>query len=322
MKILELDNRLKQQAILITQAVSLREYRGILNPPKEAWWWFLDHTLERQKDPLTRFDFIWNFITIILLTISISLGLDIVSRFLSGGLDWLSSLILAFQSLLTIFAASIITNSNATLKFSEQIFHLLNIKQYFYQKLTQIILSILLLFFTIGFRHHLPSIANYFNERGLTHYEAGKVAISQADFERAIGLDSTNAEAHYNLGRLYEEWQDLEKAQEQYRLALRGNLDVAYNALGRLLIQDKKYSEAVSMLLQGLEISSPTDRETRGALFKNLGWARLGQKRYVEAESALREAIELDSELASAHCLLAEVLAQKQGRSPKCDRRI
>ena len=159
-------------------------------------------------------------------------------------------------------------------------------------------------------------MAAYFNDRGLDNYVAGQVATAQAELERAIGLNPDNAEAHYNLGRLCEDLQDLDKAKQQYRLALRGNLDVAYNALGRLLIQDKKYSQAVSMFLQGLDVAPTTDSQTRAALFKNLGWARLGQKLYSEAEGDLREAIQLDSTLASAHCLLAEALDQKQG-APK-----
>ncbi len=313
LKIVELDNRLKKQAGAVTQAVSLPECRAIFHPPQHCWWWFL----EPPQEPLERFDLIWNFITVVLLTIAISLGVDIASRFLSGGLDWLSSIVLGFQALLTLIAGSALTNANAALKFIQQFFHLLNVKKYSYQKGIQLGLSGLLLILAIAFRNYLPEMAADFNDRGLDNYVNDQVATAQADFERAIGLNPDNAEAHYNLGRLYEDLQDLDKAKQRYRLALRGNLDVAYNALGRLLlIHEKKYSQAVSMFLQGLDVASTTDNTTRAVLFKNLGWARLGQKLYSEAETALREAIQLDSTLASAHCLLAEVLDQKQG-APK-----
>ena len=154
------------------------------------------------------------------------------------------------------------------------------------------------------------------NERGLEKYIAGEWAIAQSKFERAIGLNPDDAEAHYNLGRLYEKLQDLDQAKAQYRLALRGGLDVAYNALARLSIQNKKYPEAVSLLLKGLEIVPKEDDQVRYALLKNLGWARLKQQRYAEAESNLREAIRLDQKRASAHCLLAQVLEERKG-APK-----
>jgi uncharacterized protein HemY len=44
------------------------------------------------------------------------------------------------------------------------------------------------------------------------------------------------------------------------------------------------------------------------ALLKNLGWARLGQKRYGEANVHLQSAIALGGKSATAHCLLAQVL--------------
>lgn len=48
-------------------------------------------------------------------------------------------------------------------------------------------------------------------------------------------------------------------------------------------------------------------------LLKNMAWLRLIQERYLEAEPLLREAIQLDSERAPAHCLQAQVLdAQEQ----------
>jgi len=59
---------------------------------------------------------------------------------------------------------------------------------------------------------------------------------------------------------------------------------------------------------------------TQYSLYKNLGWARLQQARYSEAEGPLRAAIgllqrpEAEAEIhnpASAHCLLAQVLEQQ-----------
>ncbi|NEO03911.1 MAG: hypothetical protein F6K50_54130 [Moorea sp. SIO3I7] len=63
---------------------------------------------------------------------------------------------------------------------------------------------------------------------------------------------------------------------------------------------------------------------TQYSLLKNLGWARLKQGRYADAETYLRDAIELDKILeeefkqtpAAAHCLLAQVIENKPEKDP------
>jgi tetratricopeptide (TPR) repeat protein len=49
-------------------------------------------------------------------------------------------------------------------------------------------------------------------------------------------------------------------------------------------------------------------------LLKNLGWARLMQERYDEAEEKLRLAIKVNPDRSAAYCLLAQVL---EAKSPK-----
>lgn len=311
----ELDGSLKKQARSIAQTVQLADWRASFNPPKEAWWWFLEIPIH----PLDRFDWLWSAFQVVFLTGSLSLVVDISSRFLSGGLDVLSSFTVVSQSVLTLLTVGgALTKAGQTA--IEQAFLRLGIQQYLWQEI-KLGLSGLLLLSLIGFRASLPQIATYFNEQGLEKYIAGEWAIAQSHFERAIGLNPDDAQAHYNLGRLYEDLQDLDQAKAQYRLALRGGLDVAYNALARLSIQNKKYPEAVSLLLKGLEIATKENDQVRYtllkyALLKNLGWARLKQKRYADAESNLREAIRLDQKSASAHCLLAQVLEERKG-APK-----
>jgi Flp pilus assembly protein TadD len=87
---------------------------------------------------------------------------------------------------------------------------------------------------------------------------------------------------------------------------MQGGLDAAYNNLARLYILQGDPSEAVSLLLSGLEKAQ--DTSVRYTMLKNLGWARLEQKRYDEAIATLREAINLAPEAAAGHCLLAQAL--------------
>ena len=56
------------------------------------------------------------------------------------------------------------------------------------------------------------------------------------------------------------------------------------------------------------QVETSEDFQTvKYALLKNLGWAQLELKNYIEAISLLQEAIALNSDKAPAYCLLAQV---------------
>ena len=308
-KLVDLDSRLKKQAGLITQTVQLADWRTSFHPPKDYWWWFL----ESPTHPLDRLDWLWNALTVTSLTASVSLVVDISSRFLSTSPGFIGSFAVISQSALTLLTAGgILTKAGRT--GVEEILSRLGIKKYLWQEV-KLGLSGVLLLSLIGFRASLPLISGYVNERGLENYIEGDWSSAQSNYERALSLNPDNAEAHYNLGSLYEDLQELDKARTQYRLAAQGGLDAAYNELGRLYIHDKKYSQAVSLLLKGLDTVTEADTETKYALLKNLGWARLKKGRYADAETYLRDAIEVEKTFeqtpAAAHCLLAQVMEKK-----------
>ncbi|MBN3906672.1 MAG: tetratricopeptide repeat protein [Nostoc sp. NMS1] len=86
-----------------------------------------------------------------------------------------------------------------------------------------------------------------------------------------------------------------------------------------MYIQEKKYPQAAALLAQGLVLAEEkkSDLEIKYSLFKNLGWARLQQGRYEEAQQTLQAAIGIarnpDAKNyipnpGAAHCLLAQVL--------------
>ena len=323
--VIQLDNRLRQKASLICETVPLEDWRASFNPSTEAWWWFL----EAPPHPLDRFDWLGNVFTLISLTASTSLVLDISTRFLTGGADFLGAFAVIFQSILTLLTAGT-TLTEAGRIAIEQILSKWGIQKYLWQE-TKIGLSIALLLSLVSLRSCLPQFADYFNDRGLTRYQEGQLAQAMSDFERAISLDPNNLKAHYNLGRLYENLQEVEKARTQYLIAARGDLDAAYNALGRLSLQEGKLPEAASLLQRGLELADwekdcleatiqnkklikqdeqkkcqeitknkqkeeleeaiKGNAQVRYPLLKNLGWVRLEQGRLVEAKSHLENAI-------------------------------
>ena len=129
-------------------------------------------------------------------------------------------------------------------------------------------------------------------------------------FEKAIEQYPNVPEAHYNLGCIYEELLDFESALREYRKAMVDGFPPAYNNMARLLIkQEDSYAEAVRLLQRGLKLTEESDEvSTRYAFFKNLGWARLKQGFYRKAQEALRDAIALDEDRITAHCLLAQAI--------------
>ncbi|MGB0385475.1 MAG: CHAT domain-containing protein [Ardenticatenaceae bacterium] len=173
----------------------------------------------------------------------------------------------------------------------------------------QLLIAIPLLLLLLFLLLRLPQIAIFYNNRGAERHDAGDLRGAQLDYEWALKLNPDYIEAHYNLGLLYEDWHKPDMARAEYLVAVGGGSEEARNNLARLYISDQMYSEAVKLLLTALDKSE--NDEVRYNLLKNLGWARLGQGRYPEAESRLRDAIRLAAHKAAAHCLLAQVFDEQ-----------
>ena len=303
--IFELDCRLKKQAELINSTINLTDWQASVASSSEAWWWHL-------KAPnRNRFDWLWGGLTVLCLTAALSFVTDISSRFLSGGPDVLGAFAVIIQSALTLLVAggaltkaggdavrSILKN----LKIPENLWHEARLG-----------FAILLLLSLIGFRAALPNVAVHYNNRGFLSHKSGQLTSARFDYERSLKLSPDYAEAHYNLGILYEDLHDFERAGTEYQIAVQGSLDAAYNNLARIYILDANYSVAISLLLEGLDLAGD---DVIYDMLKNLGWARLGQKRYAEAKVHLQNAIELEDNRAPAYCLLAQVLDAQGDNEP------
>lgn len=316
LRLMSLDDRLRHQSGWMSATISLEDWRASIQPDSAAWWWFL-----QAPHGFTRLDWLWEMLSLIFLTVSVSLVVVISTRFLSGGPDVLGALAIVGQSLLTLLTAGTLTASGR--KALEQIFSQLShlgLKKHLWQ-VAKLALSLTLFITLILFWSRLPAISSFFHNRGLDRYVKGELANAQSDFERAVSLDPNNLPAHYNLGRLHEDLQQIEPARTRYLTAAQGEYAPAYNELGRLSLQSKKLPEAAAFLQRGLELVAelPAGDErnhTTYALFKNMGWVRLNQARYIEAKDWLQRAIALDSTFpsppAAAHCLLAQVLEKKK----------
>jgi tetratricopeptide (TPR) repeat protein len=318
----DLDKRLKKQKKLIVKLLKLSQWRAILEPPEKHWWWFFSSKWDK-------LDWLCNVGSILFLAVSLGLLINTSTRILSGGATSGNTVIVVLQSVLPLLAGGG-AFTQAGKEAYEKILIGWQIDKQFWQEIS-CGLSFLVLCVLFGINNSLPNLAITVNRNGVENYKNKRIESAKGDFERAIAMRPDYGEARYNLGWLYEEINDLDKAKAQYELAVQGDLQKfdqgvnhlkALNNLGRLYILKKEYGTAVLFLNQGLQESESTKSMTSGensseggvyySLRKNMGWARLMQERYAESEVQLRSAIALDSKRSSAYCLLAQVLEAKE----------
>ena len=123
-----------------------------------------------------------------------------------------------------------------------------------------------------------PRNALYHNAVGAVLLNIGRHVDAQAEFQKAVELDPTYADAYHNLGSAYAEQAKWDDAIVAYRRALAQTI---YNR--------------------------------PEATYNNLGYAYWALDRRKEAEEAFRAALQLDSRLVPSHFWLG-VLLQREGR--------
>jgi tetratricopeptide (TPR) repeat protein len=300
LQLVNLDSRLKKMAGVIARTVDLKEWTNSLKPPAQSWWWSFD----APRDALARFNWLWGGITALAVTFSISFTIDISSRFIKGTPDTTGTFALVIQGL--IMALS--TGGVATKVGRETVdkaLEYLKIPSSFWN-VTKAMLAVVVFLAIAGFHLSMPLIAVLYNNIALDKQQKGQITSALAYYKRAVALYPDYPAAHYNQGLLMEDLQDYKTAMLEYRLAMQGGLDAAYNNLARLNIINKAYSDAATLLISGLEIVK--DDRVKYDMLKNLAWARVSQSRFSEAETNARSAIDLDNSRAPGYCLLAQAL--------------
>jgi tetratricopeptide (TPR) repeat protein len=161
----------------------------------------------------------------------------------------------------------------------------------------------------LGSGFGLSWLANWY---GVTHHLAGELPKAQSGYDWALKFNPASASGHYNLGNLYEDQKNYQAAREQYSKAMQDDFVAAsaYNNKARLyIIQDNNPTAAFDLLQKALPLAK--DKIVKSDIHKNMGWALLKQRRYEEAETHLRTAIELTRSQASSYCLLAQILDRR-----------
>jgi tetratricopeptide (TPR) repeat protein len=333
-QVIDLDARLRANASRITAEIDKDKgkefvhWRESSQPSAEAWWWQLD-TIDSLA-PEERFDWLWKGLSIGAWAANISLAINIASRFGGAGgvgfFDPITTILLAIGALF---------KAGGDLPKFEKVLKKLHIPES-NREITKFLATTAISGLLVSVGSAIPLASKWYNSQGLEKYTPGDLFKPEKDsdlieaekkFQLAISLDGHNTEAHYNLGSVYESSHEIDKAKKQYEIAIASKLPSAYNNLGRLYIQEKKYSQAADLLNKGLvqantKHSSP---EIQYSLHKNLGWARLKQGRYEEARQQSQVAIGIASSKdaekyipnpGAAHCLLAQALEQlKQAKA-------
>jgi tetratricopeptide (TPR) repeat protein len=304
------DAELGRQGDRLRALPTLTNWRKSVHPPEHHWWWYPPDP-EPPKDALA---WLWGGLTIAMLTISLALAQDIASRFTADTPGVWSSLGAIAPVVLTLFASG-----GALTKVGQQALESVLASRSPARKNWARIKFALAFALALGlfFFHSLglPRIAQAYNQQGEAQYEDGDWASAQNNFQQALSLKPDYPQAQFNLGVMYEEFQQYDQARAEYLKAVQAGYLPAYNNLAHLYLQQGETEAAVPLLR--MAISNPALQENspelQYVLYKNLGQARLAQDRLPEAETALLEAIHIGQDLApprpDAYCLRAQAIA-------------
>jgi tetratricopeptide (TPR) repeat protein len=316
-EVIQLDTRFRANAIGITAAINknsageLDRWRESVKPSAEAWWWRLE-SIESPTDK-RMLDWVWKTLSFGIWAANISLLVNIASRF--GG----AGAVGFFDPLPVIIPAigAIVSAGNKIPTF-ESLLKRIGIPNYNLET-TKFFATVGVSLVLIGGSCIPPDLSKWANSSGLEKFDDGDFSGAEKEYKKSISLDGRNIDAHYNLGNLYEVWLETANAKKQYQIGVAHKFPKAYNNLGRLYIIEKKYPQAASLLVTGLEEAKNNNSSpaTKYSLYKNLGWVRLKQERYTQAKEALQQAIDISGNPANkesihnpgaAHCLLAQTL--------------
>jgi tetratricopeptide (TPR) repeat protein len=317
LKIVDLDERLKQQTNQIVTVVKLKEWQVFFQANESQWWWFLSEkeTLSSQEE---KYNMIWDGLSIVSLTAFVAYMTSLVPRFAVGGLSIFESFGVVGPSSLMALALSSL-NGGAGKKVINNILQQVGIPKSYHSLATFGVASLLLMG-AIMTQLNLPKIANIYYKKGLSYSKKGLLESAEDQFQQALALDSENPKFHIALGSIYEEQGKIDEAKLQYQQALKEGDNISFNYLGYLSIIKKDFVTAEVFFRISLE--NVKEIKTKYRVLKNLGWSLEEQKKYDTAIPILQQAIALNKEIEKrgekgflgsgmAECFLGQSLTKK-----------
>jgi len=157
-----LDRRLQQQQANIVRPEDYSLWRNSFQPPTAAWWWHFSTPPRRWWE---RLNWLWNGLTLAFLAISLSLIVDAVPRFLSGGLDAFSAGAVIIPSLLALLTSGALTPIGR------------EARNYLFQNLAQPNWPLLSLILALGLALSLLAIHHsFFDDLAVHFYRRGELS--------------------------------------------------------------------------------------------------------------------------------------------------
>jgi Tfp pilus assembly protein PilF len=321
-KLSKLDRRLKKAASRFANKINLSEWRQRLAQSEEAWWWNIE--ISKTVSLWDRFDWLWDFITLIALAISASF-MFMIFKSLSVG-DF--SIIETFSTIAQVAGLAVLSQGALTQTGREKVSLLLirlNLPSKFHSE--ALLLISLILLGIIYFSHYKLNI--YYTEEGRKQYQQGLLSQAELTYLRGLEIDPEDKKLHTALGKIHESLGNLKEAVKQYSISTHSGELEGVNNLGRSLINYKGAGKnpevlAEAFLLLGFQHAELENDDSEDAkvlryqLSRNLGWATLKQKKYDIAEYFLKKAIRIDESIPEsqqgsgmAYCFLAHVYDQK-----------
>jgi tetratricopeptide (TPR) repeat protein len=133
-----------------------------------------------------------------------------------------------------------------------------------------------------------PADASAHFNLGLLYDQRGEKEKAEAEFRRAVEIDPEDADAHYQLGRIAREQGRLEEAREHFESVVRSSPQHSQHEIWRetalLYYSARQYQDALGMLDRFLD-ARPSDAE--GRYWRGLTLAAMGNDDAAEAEMKL-----------------------------------
>jgi len=133
-----------------------------------------------------------------------------------------------------------------------------------------------------------PNEVKAYSELGY-FYQQQNDPIAISYYQNGLKVDPKNVELHYNLGKMFQDMDKFEEAEQEYKTAI--GIDSSHipslNNLGYLYLDDnfKKYDEAVKLFTQVLQVNPQFVYAVcnRGVAYEYLGNYVAARKDYEEA---------------------------------------
>jgi hypothetical protein len=321
-RVSQLDQRMKDKVRLVIAGVgrlTFRQWRETLRPPDEHWWWRLD---EHMAGSQFRAKYAGALIIWILIAISLSYIVDVVRRFLSGGVDVLST---SLQGLIALLVGS--TLVQVAWQMVEGSKNPSNVVKVERRKWTRDVLTVVLVALAVTIYLYLPRVSKFYSDRCANYLLDFNQSSAIYNCQRAVSLQPENARAHWVLGKVYESVFSYDKAHAEFEASIlqddklcRAYSDLAYS----YLVRRNDPTNALKLLNNGLikcqsraeqdpPLTEEELRKTMYSLLKNRAWAHMATGALFLAEQDVNAALGLNDIGAEAFCLRAQIVEKKNG---------